>query len=348
MADSKETVLGRLLANIPDEYDKTEGSFFYDAEAPVAEELASAYSEQEAILNKGFVETATGEYLNYKVAEQGIIRKAAIKATATVTVTGAEGASMAIGDLVASDTANYAATEAKTIAAGQTTMDVAVECVTAGSIGNVPVGAIKYFPITLQGLIGVTNALAVTNGYDAETDAALRQRYYEKVQTPATSGNKYHYRNWAKEVAGVGDARVFPLWNGAGTVKVVIIDSNMTGAEAELVTATETYIEEVRPIGATVTVASATEKAINVNATLTIDTDNYTLAQVKASIEANITAHLKEIAFIEDYVSYAKIGNIILSTAGVLDYASLLVNSGTANISIAETEVAVLGVVTVA
>lgn len=345
MADDRDTIQNRMLQNISDEYDKTEGSFFYDVLKPVAIELENAYKEQESILDKGFVETATGEWLDKKVAEQGLTRKPATKSTTTVTITGSEGTIVNEGILVASDTVNFVVKETKTIdATGQ--VDVLVECEEAGSIGNVPAGSIKYFPVTIAGLTSVTNSQAVTNGYDGETDEELRQRYYDKVRTPATSGNKYHYRNWAKEVLGVGDAKVFPIWNGPGTVKVVIIDSNKTGADSQLVTDVYNYIEDVRPIGATVTVESAIELPININVTLTIDTDNYTESEVINNIENNITEYLKEIAFVEDYVSYAKIGSLILSSEGVLDYSNLTVNGGTSNITIADNEVAVLGGVT--
>ncbi|QEK12572.1 baseplate J/gp47 family protein [Crassaminicella thermophila] len=345
MADDRDTIQNRMLQNISDEYDKTEGSFFYDVLKSVAIELENAYKKQESILDKGFVETATGEWLDKKVAEQGLTRKSATKATTIVTITGSEGTIVNEGTLVASDTVNFVVKETKTIdATGQ--VDVLVECEEEGSIGNVPAGAIKYFPVTIAGLTGVTNLNAVTNGYDGETDEELRQRYFDKVRTPATSGNKWHYRNWAKEVTGVGDARVFPLANGPGTVKVMIIDSNKTGAEQELIDAVYNHIEENRPIGATVTVVSATEVPININVTLTIDTDNYAEQEVITNIENNITAYLKEIAFVEDYVSYAKVGSIILDTIGVLDYSNLIVNGGTSNITIADNEVAVLGGVT--
>ncbi|WIF95114.1 baseplate J/gp47 family protein [Caminicella sporogenes] len=346
MADDRDTIQNRMLQNISNEYDKTEGSFFYDVLKSVAIELENAYKKQESILDKGFVETATGKWLDKKVAEQGLTRKSATKATTTVTITGSEGATITEGDLVASDTVNFVVKETKTIDSSGT-VNVLVECEQAGSIGNVPAGAIKYFPVTIAGLTGVTNLNAVTNGYDGETDEELRQRYYDKVRTPATSGNKYHYRNWAKEVPGVGEAKVFPLWNGPGTVKVVIIDSNKTGADSQLVTDVYNHIEENRPIGATVTVESATELQINIDVTLTIDSNNYTIEQVKRNIENAITEHLKEIAFKENYVSYAKIGSLILNSNGVLDYSNLLINNNNSNVSIKETEVAVLGVVTV-
>ncbi|MGE4272053.1 MAG: baseplate J/gp47 family protein [Desulfitobacterium sp.] len=345
MPETKEEILARMLSNISDEYDKTEGSFFYDAEMPVAIELETKSAEADAILDKGFPDTATGSYLDKIVSEQGLVRKAAVKATTTVTITGSAGASIALGAKVASDSVNYLTTESKTIDPGQTTMTVVVECEVAGSVGNVIAGAIKYFPVTISGLTAVTNAAPVINGYDMETDDELRSRYYAKVQTPATSGNKYHYLNWAKSVTGVGDARVTPLWNGNGTVKVVIINSNKRAADASLVTAVSDYIEEVRPIGATVTVESAAELEIDVSATLTLQV-GHVLANVKAAIEANLTQYLKEIAFVETYVSYARIGSLILDTEGVLDYTGLTVNAGTANVTITDAQVAVLGVTT--
>jgi len=346
MAESKEVIQTRMLSNISDEYDKTTGQFFYDVEMPVAIELESMGIKADNILNNGFADTAENIYLDKVANEQGVYRKSATKTTGIVTITGVVGALIPIGEMVASDNVNYLFTQDAAIPVGGT-IDVSVECEQYGIIGNVPVGAIKYFPKTLDGLQTVTNASAFTNGYAEEADEELRGRYYIKVQTPTTSGNKYHYLNWAKEVTGVGDARVVPLWNGNGTVKVIIINSNKRAADSTLIDLVAAYIEDNRPIGATVTVISAIEKAIDISATLTIDSANYTLEGVKTSIETNIINYLKSVAFIDTYISYAKIGNIIFDTNGVLDYSALTVNTGTANISILDTEVAVLGVVTV-
>lgn len=346
MSDSRDTIQARMLANISAEYDRSEGSFFYDATKPVAIELESMDAKAGGILDKGFADTATGISLEKICAEYGITRKAATKATGSVTIIGVVGAAITAGELVASDNINYAFTQSATIPEGGS-IAVTVECTIAGSSGNVPVGAIKYFPMTLEGLQTVSNSLAFTNGYDAEDDDSLRQRYYDRVRTPATSGNRYHYLNWAKAVTGVGDARVFPLWDGNGTVKVMIINSNKKAADSTLIDAAASYIEDNRPIGATVTVESATELSINVSVTLVIDTLNYTTEQVETAIETSLTDMFKDMAFIDDYVSYARIGNIIFNTPGVLDYSDLLVNGDTANIAIAEAEVAVLGGVTV-
>jgi uncharacterized phage protein gp47/JayE len=346
VVDSKEIIQDRMLSNISDEYDKTEGSFFYDAIKPVAIELENLDIKANDILNKGFADTATGADLERICGEQGIYRKPATKATNIVTITGTEAALIVKGEMVASDNASFVFTVDDLVPANGI-INVTVECTEYGLIGNVPEGTIKYFPKTLEGLQTVTNPQTFSNGYDAESDESLRQRYYDKVRTPATSGNKYHYLNWAKEVIGVGDARIFPLANGPGTVKVVIINSNKRAADINLLDSVLEHIEDSRPIGVTVDLDSAVEKSINVSVTLVIDVNNYTSEQVEASIESNLIEHFASIAFINSYVSYASIGNIIFNTDGVLDYSNLKINNGTINIAVADTEVAVLGGVTI-
>jgi len=341
MAYSKEQILQRLLEQISSEYDKTVGSFFYDVGKPLAIELEQTYSKLENILLNGFAVTATGAYLDNKVAEQGLTRKIATFATGTVTITGTVGAVINIGDKVSSDSVVFSSLETKPIPVGGS-VTVNVQCDTAGSVGNVPIGSIKKFPVTLAGLTGVTNLEAITGGYDIETDDELRQRYFDKVSAPVSSGNKYHYINWAKEVTGVGDVKVLPLWNGAGTVKVIIINSNRGVANQSLIDEVTAKIEDSRPIGASITVESAVPLSINVSATLTLLAST-SLETVIPKIEALIGAYLKRTAFSQDYISYAHIGGAILSVDDVLDYTDLLVNGGTINIGIDENEVAVLG-----
>lgn len=347
---TEENIKREMLANVSNEIDKGERSFTHDALAPAAIKFAETYIDLEVLVGKLDVENLEGEELEkYVFQRTGISRKSATKATTTVTVSGQEGAKISKGDLVGADTVNFISTEDKTIdSTGQ--MTVLVECELAGSVGNVPAGAIKYFPISIAGLASVTNLEPVTNGYDAESDENLLERYYGRIRTPATSGNKYHYLNWAKEVVGVGDARVVPLWDGPNTVKVIIIDSNKQPASIDLVNAVQEYIdpgingfgEGQAPIGAFCTVVSATDKAIDITFTVTRNA-NYTVEQIKTNVENNIKEYLKEIAFKEDIVSYAKIGAIILGSKGVLDYTNLLVNEGTSNVAIGNEEVAVLG-----
>lgn len=346
MSDNRGTIQARLLNNIDNKYDKSEGGFFYDAEKPVSIELESAYVTLDNMLDKYFADSASGLNLDRIVKNVGLTRKYATKATGIVTITGTIGSTITKGEKVASDSINYLFTDTNIISTSGT-IDVNVQCEVVGQKGNVPIGAIKYFPKTLQGLQAVTNKSAFVNGYDEELDIDLKERYYTKVRTPATSGNVYHYLNWSKEVTGVGDARVIPLANGNGTVKVVIINSNKAGADATLINSVKAHIEEERPIGATVSVISAIEVPINISVSLVVDNLIATKDQIKLNIESEIKAYLKAIAFNDTYISYAKIGAILLGTTGVKDYSNLKINNNTTNVNIADTEVATFGGVTI-
>ncbi len=355
------TILARMkaaVAAIAPDLDLSEGSYIHDSLAPSAIELALAAMWAQQVLIRGFASTTFGAYLDLRAEEHGVTRLAAVAAKGTVTFTGTPGTVVPLGTRVSTASAGGTAavvfaTDAEVTVGVGGTVNAAVTAVTAGSSGNVVAASITFISSAIAGIASVTNAAPTTGGADAETDATLLTRYLQKVRNPSSSGNKADYINWAMEVAGVGGASVVPLWNGAGTVKVAILKADKTSADAALVTAVQNYIDPApgngegkAPIGATVTVVAATAVQINVTATLTIAA-GYDAASVKAAAEANIEAYLKSLAFAQDNdVLFARVGNAIIDTVGIQDYAGLQVNGGVANIVIANTEVAVKGVIT--
>jgi len=338
-------ILARMIAAAATGLNKTEGSFYFDAVSPQSIEIALAYANLERVLALGFAQTSEGSYLDYRAQEHGVTRNAAVEATGIVTFSGDNGTIIPAGSIATTGAGVQFVTDAEVSIGDGGTVDAAVTAVEAGATGNVAIGTINSIPVSISGVSGVFNAAETTGGADEETDEALLVRLFERVREPATSGNKYHYKQWAKDVDGIGDAHVLPEWDGNGTVKVVLLDANKEPASAALVTDVEDYIEEVRPIGAAVTVVAATGVSINVVATLTLDA-GYTVSGVQVAIEAAITDYLTEIAFQQNYVSYGRIGSKILEVIGVVDYSSLTVNGSTSNVAITETEVAVLGTVT--
>jgi uncharacterized phage protein gp47/JayE len=346
-----DTIHSEMLNNIDDSYQKTEGYPTYDLTRAFAIEALTLLTEAQTVEDKLDVDNLTGDELTRFVSQRkGIERKIATYATCDLTVTGT--GTITEGDLFESTGGiQFEATETVTITSSGT---VTVQAVAAGETGNVGANSITVIPVTIAGITAVTNSNAAVGGYAEETDTALRDRYYEALQEPATSGNIYHYKQWAKSVSGVGDAKVFPLWNGDNTVQVVIINNDKGVADSSLIAAVQEYIdpnisgtgEGEAPIGAYCTVASATGLNVNVSVTVSL-ISGYVLADVTTAIENSITTYLQSIAFQQDYVSYAKIGDAILNTDGVSDYSNLLINSGTANITIGDKEVAILGTVTV-
>ena len=180
------------------------------------------------------------------------------------------------------------------------------------------------------------------NGTDIESDEDLRERFFTTIKKSYTSGNVAHYEMWTLEVDGTGACKVYPLKNGNGTVEIVITNSDMLGASSDLIESVKANIEEKRPIGASVTVVSATEKAINVSATIRL-IKGYDIEEVKAEFATKLTQYLKEIAFKDTYISIARLGNLLLDTTGVFDYADFKVNGANSNIILSDTDVPKVG-----
>ena len=189
--------------------------------------------------------------------------------------------------------------------------------------------------MSIPGINSVTNIAAAHDGYDAETDQELLERYILKVRTPATSGNTYHYKQWALSIDGVGAAKVLPLWAGPGTVKVIITDSNHHTASADLIKAVADYIESVRPIGPTITVTSPVPVTINIKATVT---GNINMEAIKNAINTYFSA-------VSGSVSLARIGKLLLDS-GLSDYDSLTLNDEAKSIKLTDEQLPCLGEVT--
>ncbi|MCG8484255.1 MAG: baseplate J/gp47 family protein [Clostridia bacterium] len=341
---TQEAILTRMLDNIDTSLNKKEGSFIYDAVSPTSIELAQAYIELDKVLGLGFAQTTYGTYLDYRAEEHGITRKAATKAQGTLVITGVANLVIPEKSIFASETGIQFTTDEEVTIGEEGIVSVPVTAVAAGKEGNLPTEAIREMPMPILGVTQITNPQETTGGKDTETDQSLLDRLLLKVREPATSGNIDHYRQWVLEVPGVGDAKIFPLWNGSGTVKIVIVDSEKKSVSPSLVSETTQYVETVRPIGADVTVKSAEDKEINVSARVVL-ANGFTIGQVQELFQNALTDYLKETAFIGTYVSYAKIGSLILALSGIGDYNNLTVNGIQSNISLTEEEVPVLGTI---
>lgn len=327
-----EEILADALSRVPSAVDKREGSVIYDALAPTCYKLAEYYAQLDNFVNLVFGDTAVGEYLDRVVADFGLTRKPATCSVRKVATDEAVdiGSRWAIDDVVYKITAML-----------ETNLYSAA-CETAGSIGNSYTGQLSNIDNTSDA--AVTLGDIITSGADEETDDNLRARFYEQVRKPSTSGNVHDYEKWALSVAGVGGAKVYPLWNGSGTVKVLIVDSNKA-IDASLEKKVAAYIETVRPIGATVTVASPVGLSVGVTANVKLD-GSKTLADVQAAFIAAVSNYLKSEVFTAYSVSYAKIGSLLLSTGDVSDYDTLLVNSGTVNIAVPDEDIPIVGTIT--
>ena len=366
MPDTSQEIMTRLMTDIDDKYDKSEGSFFYDAEKPVAIEAERLYAKIDSTIDRAFVQTATGIDIDNKLAEVGLTRISASYATGEVVISGNAGTPIPAGTQVKSDSLTFTISESGSISqSGSVTLPAV--CNTAGPVGNIPPGAIndtitisiedKVHHTIIFRICRVTNITAFSHGENIESDESARARYLKRAQRPPTSGNKYHYEEWALEAStAVGKSKCLPLWDNdsthtpgevAGNVTVLLLDNTMSPASTALVNTVKAYIDTQKPIGANVIVAAAEALAINVSLELTL-AEGFDVDAVKENIKSAISKYLQGLAFEATEVSYAKIGSCVLSVEGVIDYENMTVNSGTVNIDIDYDEVPVMGVLTVA
>ncbi|MBG9548508.1 baseplate J/gp47 family protein [Cytobacillus firmus] len=341
-----ESLHQALLENVDDAIDKREGSVTHDLTYPAAIELSNAYVELDAVLLLGFAETTEGSYLDMRAMEHGVTRKPAVKAQGSVTFSGPNSTIIPAGTRIqttGSEPVFFVTKGEVTIASG--TASVAAEAEAGGVSGNVAQNTITALAAgPLYGIVTVNNPASFDGGSDMEDDASLLQRLKDRVQKPATSGNANQYRQWALEVAGVGDAKVYPVWNGGGTVKVVLLDTEKTAPTQSVIDATIAHIEANRPIGASVTVVGASELPINVSATLTL-ASGAEMGEVQTQFIEALSEYLQSVAFTGDLIRYTRIANLLLDVPPIIDYANLTVNGGMINIQPTDDQVGIVGTV---
>lgn len=326
--------------------DKREGSFANDMVSAVAYEIEGAYNRFDKQLGVMFVDDSAGNYIDKRGEEYGIIRKEGTYANGECTFMGNKGAKVSVGDLCGTSSGLlFGATQEKTIDESGTVV-VPVSAVEIGDKYNVLPEEINTLPASINGITAVNNAEKVLGGTERETDDALAERIIARMQTPATSGNAYHYRIWAMDVDGVGDAKVFPLDNGAGTVTVMPITAEKRSPGEGIIAEVSSYIEQMRPIGATLSVVAPTEVMVNVAASLSISTATMA-AKVKEEYEILLEEYIKNSVFRLSVVDYYKCLSMFYEINGVLTVQTFTINGGTTSIPIGAKEIQVAGAVEV-
>lgn len=346
-----ETIRSRVLARMETDLQTREGSYSYDMASPLCFELWRVLMTMGELISAFYVDEHSGMYLDKHAELLGLTRRQGVKATAVINFTGRDGTEVPAGtSFFTAGGLEYILTESVTIEDGVATGTVAAAAV--GDAYNTDPGEICQILRNISGLESYIGE-AASGGADAESDAALFARIVYRRTYPSTSGNESHYIEWALSAEGIGAVKVTKLWNGPGTVRVLVVGYDYEPVEDEIVSACAGYIETQRPVGAEVTVVSAAAAPITVTASVVIDAST-TVESVQTKFKTALAEYLASI--IETYfasrevydctVYYNRIAALLMDIDGVVDYSELLVNGGTENILIAGTSVPVVGEVT--
>lgn len=141
---------------------------------------------------------------------------------------------------------------------------------------------------------------------------------------------------------GWGAVRVTPLWRGPGTVLVLVAGYDRHPVDELVVDACAQYIQTRRPVGAGVTVASAKAISVDVSAQVVLAA-GATLTEVEAAFVDRLDAYLAGLAFEEFMVYTNRVGALLMSVDGVVDYDGLTVNGSGENLALGSDGVPVVG-----
>lgn len=347
-------ILQRMLNRVPDTLDKREGSLIYDALAPAAAELAQMYIEIGVNYNLSFVDTATGEYLSRKTAEYGVNRTPATKAVRKGLFYDSNNAlvDVPLGGRYAIEDLTYVVSEKISVGTFKMT------CETAGSAGNSLFG--PMLPITyVSGLTRAELVDALVPGEDEETDEHLRQRFYAAVNEQPFGGNVADYKHKINSIDGVGATKVYPVWQGGGTVKCTIIAADWHPPSQTLIDQVQTIIDPTvnsglglgtAPIGHKVKIFGASDTTIDIETTVTL-ASGYTIGMVQDDVNAVIDRYLLELRMdwanqSQITVRTAQIDARILGVQGIDDVSGTKINGQANNLTLGQDDIPLMGTVT--
>jgi len=350
-AYTEETILNRMLERVQGDLDKREGSIIYNALAPAAMEVARMYSDMDRFLEYTFASpNMPDEFLDLRVAEEGLKRGAATYAIKKGYFYDQDNnlIDIPIGSRFSIDDFNFITIEK--ISTGTYKM----RCESIGIEGNFIAG--QLIPIDyIEGLSTANLGEIIIPGQEIEDNESLFNRYIEHLNEKPFGGNIADYKINTRTIEGVGAVKIFPIWNGGGTVKIVFLDSSYNVPTKELIDLVQTTLDPIpnngkglgiAPVGHVVTVKGAEDIEITIDTKLLLRRD-VTIGQVQQDIEGVIKDYLLSLRkqWSEEENTIVRISQIearILNVEGVADIHTTKINGKEENLTLGLDEVPIL------
>lgn len=348
-----EEIQDRMMQNLPPDIDDMPAGFPYDFTMP------TAYEKSELIqfhlvrtLMLMFPMWAWDEWLDYHGKQKGIIRKEANKASGYVTFEGVAETRIASGFIVCTPATDVSSsiefvTDKEVTISESGKVSVSITAVTGGIASNTKADTVILMSKPIEGITKLYNEKDITGGTDEEDNESYRERIMEAYSSEGTSyiGNDSDYKRWAKEVTGIGDCIVVPTWNGPGTVKLVLVDSNGRPANERLVKAVYDHIvspddreKRLMPTGsADLTVVAADTKLISYSCSGLSYDSTTNIEQIESDFKDAVMKYYST-AKMENVVRYNRVHALLTSLPGVLDFEDLKMNGAENNILLDQDE----------
>lgn len=344
-------LLADAKSYIGDGVQKGEGSLVFNALSVLAYELEKLYMQANYILNQTYADTADFEHLQKIAANRAIYRREATAAKVKI----AANTAVPVGARFSLKSYNYSVTEEL----DAVNHYYAAVCEEPGSGPNELTGTL--IPITyIDGLTSASITEILVAGSDAESQEDLYERYLASFSTESFAGNVAAYKAAVNAIDGVGGCKVKPVWNGAGTVKVVVIGSNGRAISQYLVDEIQEAAVPTQgtgygfaPIDHTVTIESVAEVTVNIATSITY-VSGYSWETIGDQIIAKIEGYLESIADawssgtadMNSMVYVSRLEAAVLEVTGIMDITNTRLNGSTSNLTLLWNQIPVKGTVT--
>ena len=363
-----QNILAQMLDRVPATFDKRNTSPIPTALGPAAYALEGFYISLNQEQLAAYIQTATGQSLDYLAIIAGLTRYPASAAVRLGIFDMAVPIGSRYSTINGADSINFQATAATT---GPTEGDYYFQLTaeTPGSIGNEYTGPI--LPITaIPGLNSAQITDILVPGDDEESDEDFRARIIEALNDRPFGGNIASYRTYIMAIDGVGAVQVYPTWNGGGTVKCSVLGADFLPASPTLVENVQNAVDPppnqglglgTAPIGAQVTIVAPDTLTVNVSATLQL-ASGYAIGQVQAPIQQAIENYMLSVrqewatpvnttsVEYQANVYVARITAAIVGVTGVVNATNVLLNGEGEDLILTETgatqQVPITGTVT--
>jgi uncharacterized phage protein gp47/JayE len=333
-------IQARMMKNLPSDISDMEGDFPYDFTMPSAIEISKMINfDLVRAMMIAFPEYAWGRWLDLHGDHCYVTRKAATPAYGYVQVEALYGVSIPAGTIFA-----IPATERDPSVQYESTEDVFfdadgvksiyVKAVIPGTSGNCAVDTITILVDPIQGVKHISNAERMVGGTDTETDDAFYERIHEAlVGAQWYVANDTDFRRWAMEVEGIGECIVDPVWNGPGTVRLILVDSAgmpttqaMTEAVYDHIISNSDRSKRIAPTGTcALTVIPCEERMVSFRATDILLEEGATLDLVKEQFLRDIKPVFR--SFKDDNIlRYNACRTVLSNRDGVIDLRSFRVD----------------------
>lgn len=221
------------------------------------------------------------------------------------------------------------------IAAHVASLAVPVQALTGGAGGNISAGTLTVLQTGISGVDTVTNAAPFINGFDAESDAAVKARFvafinslskgtvgaFEFAITNLRQGLQVKLRE-NEDYNGTPD-------NGMVTI---VVDDGSGAIPNALLTQCLAAVNAVRAAGIRVTVFAATVVTANVTMTIT-SAPGYDHATVAGQVQTALAAFITSLG-VGNSLPFTRLAQIAYDASpGVAGISGITLNTGTADLA---------------